>query len=132
MEMTEHGYSVEVPEGYDEAVMRARLALRGEGFSIITEAHVGGMLGPEAGNERQYLFMGAWDARTSEDIGHDVRVAMQIPCNIVVQESGATAFVAALDPVDTLEEEGVTVAGGAAVAARDAIRRALHKIAAPT
>ena len=58
--MSDYGYAVEVPEGYDEAVVRARLALKGEGFSIITEMHVGGMLGPQAGEERQYLIMGAW------------------------------------------------------------------------
>ena len=44
--MTEYGYQVEVPEGYDEAVVRTRLATRGEGFSVITEMHVGEALGP--------------------------------------------------------------------------------------
>ena len=58
--MTDYGYSVEVLDGYDEAVVRTRLALRAEGFSILTEMHVGGLLGPEGGNERQYLIMGAW------------------------------------------------------------------------
>src|SRR5918993_425443 len=63
--MSEYGYSVEVPEGYDEAVLRARLALRGEGFSILSEMHVGGMLGPQTGSERQYLIMGVYDAARS-------------------------------------------------------------------
>jgi uncharacterized protein (DUF302 family) len=130
MEMSEYGYTVEIPEGYDEAVVRARLALRGEGFSIITEAHVGGMLGPEAGSERQYLFMGAWNAGAVEELGGDVRVAMHIPCNVVVQESGTAAVVAALDPVETLAEDGSMVAEGAAAAARDALARVLRKISA--
>jgi uncharacterized protein (DUF302 family) len=131
VEMSDYGYSVLVDEGYDEAVVRARLALRGEGFSIITEMHVGGVLGPEAGAERQYLFMGAWNSREIEQLDGDIRVAMHIPCNVVVQEQGSTAYVAALDPVDALEEEGVSVPPAAAVAARDALGRALRRVAAP-
>ena len=101
-----YGYSAEVVEGYDEAIVRARLALKAEGFSIITEMHVGGMLGPEAGDQRQYLFLGAWNApaaRRAVDAPGDLEVAVHVPCNLLVQESGATAFVAALDPADAVE-----------------------------
>jgi uncharacterized protein (DUF302 family) len=127
--MSEVGYSVEVPEGYDEAVVRARLALRGEGFSILTEAHVGGMLGPEAGSDRQYLIMGAWNSQMTQEVGDsDVRAAVQLPCNVVVQERGESAIVAALDPADSLEGADDD-ASRAASAARDALGRALHRIA---
>lgn len=130
--MSEYGYTVEVPEGYDEAIVRTRLALRGEGFSILTEAHVGGMLGPEAGTDRQYLIMGAWDSEMTTDVGDsDVKAAIQLACNVVVQESGASAIVAALDPADSLDGADET-ASRAADASRDALRRALHKIASPT
>lgn len=129
--MSEYGYTVEVPEGYDEAIVRTRLALRGEGFSILTEAHVGGMLGPEAGTDRQYLIMGAWNSEMTTDVGDaDVKAAIQLACNVVVQESGASAIVAALDPADSLDvADGA--ASRAANAARDALGRALHKIASP-
>lgn len=129
MEMTEYGYSVQVSEGYDEAVTRARLALRAEGFSIISESHVGGLLGPEAGSERQYLFMGAWNSQSVEEIGGDIRVAVHIPCNVVVQETGSSAYVAAFDPIDLLEEQGAGVPEGTALATREALGRALQKIA---
>jgi uncharacterized protein (DUF302 family) len=108
--MTEYGYAVEVPEGYDEAVVRARLAFRGEGFSILSEMHVGGHLGPESGDERQYLIMGVWNAPLENrpiDEGGDVRVAVHLPCNLVVQETGKAALVAALDPADGAEEADV-------------------------
>jgi uncharacterized protein (DUF302 family) len=127
--MSEYGYSVEVPEGYDEAVVRTRLALRGEGFSILTEAHVGGMLGPAAGNDRQYLIMGAWNAQLTQDVGGaDVQAAIQLACNVVVQESGDMAIVAALDPVDSLEMTDGE-APQPALAARGALERALDRIA---
>jgi uncharacterized protein (DUF302 family) len=126
--MTEYGYTVEVPEGYDEAVIRARLALKGEGFSIITEMHVGGLLGPNAGTERQYLIMGAWDAAAAErPIDADLKVAVHLPCNIVVQESGSKAIVAAMDPVDELGGE-TAISTEVAEAAREAVGRQLARI----
>ena len=127
--MSEYGYSVEVPEGYDEAVIRSRLALKGEGFSIITEMHVGGALGPEAGAERQYLIMGAWSAPVSQKpVGDELEVAVHLPCNVVVQETGASAIVAALDPADAVESTDEQSERLTAVA-RDALGRALQRIA---
>jgi uncharacterized protein (DUF302 family) len=126
--MTEYGYSVEVPLGYDEAVLQARLAFRGEGFSILSEMHVGGLLGPEAGEERQYLIMGVWNSAIGDrSLAPDLRVAVHLPCNLVVQETGESSIVAALDPADALEipaEERDEIA----VAARDAITRVLQKV----
>ena len=126
--MTEYGYSVEVPLGYDEAVLQARLAFRGEGFSILSEMHVGGLLGPEAGEERQYLIMGVWNSAMGDKaVAPDVRVAMHLPCNLVVQETGDTSIIAALDPADALEipeDQRDEVA----TAARDAITRVLQKV----
>ncbi|CAN5721189.1 hypothetical protein BH24ACT26_BH24ACT26_19870 [soil metagenome] len=122
--MSDYGYSVEVAEGYDEAVIRTRLALRAEGFSVVTEMHVGGLLGPEAGDERQYLFMGAWAPPAStREIDADLQVAVHLPCNFVVQESGSGAIVAALDPAEDLD-------GPPAVqqSARDALGRVLERV----
>ncbi len=127
--MSGYGYAVEVPEGYDEAVVRARLAFRSEGFSILSEMHVGGMLGPEAGDERQYLIMGLWNAAVSDKhLEPDVRVAVHLPCNLVVQEVETGAMVAALDPAETIDE-GADVSPELAEAARSALERVLHKVA---
>ncbi|MDQ3985309.1 MAG: DUF302 domain-containing protein [Actinomycetota bacterium] len=129
--MSEYGFSVEVSEGYDEAVVRTRLALRGEGFSIITEAHVGGMLAEEAGEERQYLIMGAYDtAASSRDVDANLQVAVHLPCNVVVQESGSSAFVAALDPQDSADKSDPSQWESAAEA-RAALHRVLEKVASP-
>ena len=102
--MAEYGFTVEVPEGYDEAVLRTRLALRGAGFSIITEAHVGGMLGPQAGADRQYLIMGAYQARTApKELENGMKADVHVACNVVVHEQNGSALVAALDPQDDVD-----------------------------
>jgi uncharacterized protein (DUF302 family) len=122
--MTDYGYTVEVPAGYDEAVVQARLAFRGEGFSILSEMHVGGLLGAEAGADRQYLIMGVFNAALSDkQIDPDTRVAVHLPCNLVVQETGDSAIVAALDPVDVLEP-----ADEASIQATESARSALTKV----
>ena len=127
--MSEYGYTVEVPEGYDEAVIRTRLAMRGEGFSILTEAHVGGMLGPEAGDERQYLIYGVWNSQmATQDMGPDAKVAFHLPCNVVVQETGGIAVVAALDPEDAAVGSADPIL---ARDAREALGRVLQKVASP-
>ncbi|HEX2196690.1 MAG TPA: DUF302 domain-containing protein [Actinomycetota bacterium] len=130
--MTEYGYSVEVPEGYDEAVVRARLALRAQGFSILSEMHVGGMLGPEAGTERQYLFMGVWNSAVSQRrLDEELQVAVHLPCNVVVQESGPAALVAALDPADTVEMPETGSQDVVVEEARGALTRVLRMVADP-
>ena len=130
--MPDHGYSVRVPEGYDEAVVRTRLALRGEGFSILTEMHVGRLLGPDYGEGRRYLIMGSWNAAQVARIegSPDLRVATHLPCNVVVHEDDSGAVVSALDPTEDVEPadpNSVRVA----TAARDALERALAKVLTP-
>ena len=124
--MTDYGYAVEVPEGYDEAIVRTRLALRGEGFSILSEMHVGGLLSEEAGDDRQYLIMGAWSGAVSEiHIDENIKGGVHLPCNVVVQERGQAAIVAALDPADSIEGN---VPEELSDAARDALGRVLLKV----
>ncbi len=129
--MGRYGYSVEIPEGYDEAVVRTRLALKTEGFSILTESHVAGLVpsDSDAGTERQYLIMGAWAPPASRrDLG-GLEVAVQLPCNVVVQETDKGALVAALDPgddVDVSDASSMTAADGA----REALQRVLARVSA--
>jgi uncharacterized protein (DUF302 family) len=125
--MADYGYAVEVAADYDETVIRTRVALRSEGFSILTESHVGGLLGPETGDAKQYLIMGAWSTGIQRSTDPQVRIAMNLPCNVVVQEAGSGTLVAALDPfeqIDPSDAESVR----AAESARAALGRALGKI----
>jgi len=128
--MSEYGYAVQVPEGYDEAVVRARLAMKGHGFSIISEMHVGGMLGPDAGDDRQYLIMGFWNAPVSEKhISPQLQAGVHLPCNVVVQETGSTAMVAALDPAEAIDQADEASLAAASVA-REAVEEMLKTVAA--
>lgn len=126
--MAQLGYQVDVPAPYDEAVIRARLAFRGEGFSVLSEMHVGGMLGPEAGDKKQYLIMGVWNAAVdNKKVGDDLSVAVHLPCNLVIEDAGEASIVAALDPVDAIDAEG-EIDPEIAESARGALARVLDRI----
>ena len=128
MAMAQLGYQVEVPAPYDEAVIRARLAFRSEGFSVLSEMHVGGMLGPEAGDKKQYLIMGVWNAAVdNKNVGEDMTVAVHLPCNLVVEDAGQASIVAALDPVDAIDAEG-QIDPVVADSARAALARVLERV----
>jgi uncharacterized protein (DUF302 family) len=129
-QQSEYGYTVNVPEGYDEAVIRARMAMKGEGFSILSEMHVGGLLGDEMGDSRQYLIMGIWNSAVSQrQIDHDLRAGVHLPCNVVIQEVPEGAVVAVLDPLDVVEGADETTVEAAEVA-REALGRMLQRITA--
>jgi uncharacterized protein (DUF302 family) len=126
--MSDYGYAVEIDEGYDEAVLRARLALKAEGFSIITELHVGGLLGADAGQERQYLIMGAWAPPVAAPkIDPGLHAAVHLPCNVVIQETGTSAVIAALDPADNVDSEDADMRS-TADEARRALSNVLHRV----
>lgn len=121
-----YGYSIGVADGYDEAVIRARLALRGEGFSILSEMHVGEVLGAASG-ERQYLIMGSWSSGMTRSSPGGPEVAIHLPCNLVILETGDGAIVSALDPLDEVDPSDPDAAA-AATTAREALGRALQRM----
>ena len=94
-----------VAAGYDEAVGRARSALQSRGVSILTEMHVGGWLRPAGEEGRQYLIMGAYGGSlTTTRVDQALNVAVHLPCNVVIEEEGEGAVVAAFDPGDDAGE----------------------------
>jgi uncharacterized protein (DUF302 family) len=121
-----YGYSIGVADGYDEAVIRARLALRSEGFSILTEMHVGEVLGAASG-QRQYLIMGSWSSGITRSAPGGPEVAIHLPCNLVILENGDGAIVSALDPSDEVDPSDPDAAD-AAKTAREALSRALQRM----
>jgi uncharacterized protein (DUF302 family) len=126
--MSEYGYSVEVAAGYDETVIRTRVALRSEGFSILTEMHVGGMLGAAAGEGRQYLIMGAWTPATvARRLDSELQVGIHLPCNFVIADHNGGCLLAALDPADEVDDGG-TITPELAEQARHALGRVLQRV----
>ena len=124
----EYGIGVETPLVFEEAVSRTRLALRTEGFSILSEMAVPPSLGDGTG--RRHLFMGVWERLLSVGNlgGPGLDVGDHLPCNLVVFEEAGTTVVASLDPLEGLEGWEVPAT---ATAARSALERVLEHVASP-
>jgi hypothetical protein len=125
----ETGLAVEVPAPYEEAVRRTRLALRANGFSILSE--MPGPVGIGEGVGRRHLLMGLWESLIAAGNlgGQFLDVGDHLSISVVVFEEGEKVFVAALDPAEGLEgwsDEGL------AATARAALESALNQAAAPS
>lgn len=99
-------YSKMVRSGFDEAVSRITLALKEEGFGILTEIDVKDTLKKKLDVEfRKYRILGAcnppfaYQALQAED-----KIGMMLPCNVIVQETPDGAIeIAAVDPIASMK-----------------------------
>jgi uncharacterized protein (DUF302 family) len=124
-------FSKTIDAEFDEAVARAREALKAEGFGVITEIDVQKTLKTKIDVDfRRYLILGACNpAMAYEALQIEDKVGTMLPCNVVVQErEPGRVEIAAIDPVasmQAIENPGLTEKAEA-VAAK--LRSALERI----
>lgn len=91
---------------FDEAVQRAKDALKLQGFGVITEIDVKDTFKKKLGVDfRSYRILGACNpALAHEALQVEDKVGTMLPCNIVVQDvGGGRTEVAAVDPVASMQ-----------------------------
>lgn len=126
----EFGLGVETACTFEQAVLRTRVAMRSQGFGILSEMPAPPGVGEAAG--RTHLFMGVWQGPValSNLGGQGLDVGDHLPVNVVVYEEGDRTMVAVLDPIEGLAGWGE----GAAVAeeVRAALGRLFEQVASPS
>lgn len=120
----EEGIGVVTGVAFEAAVMRTRIALRTNGFGIISEMPAPIEIGEEAG--RRHLFMSVWDALVAASNlgGPGLDVGDHMHCHVVVFEEGDETVVAALDPTEGMEG----VESSVAVAMREALEKVFAQV----
>ena len=104
-----HGNWRELPKKtFAEVVERLPEALKKEGFGIITQIDMQETLKAKIGVDfRRYRIFGACNPTFAHAaLGHDLRVGVLLPCNVVVYENEGHAVVGAVNPVETLGAAG--------------------------
>jgi uncharacterized protein (DUF302 family) len=91
---------------FDAAVQRTTEALKQAGFGIITEINVKETFKKKLGVDfRNYRILGACNPKLAhEALEIEDKVGTMLPCNVVVQETGAGRIeIAAIDPVASMQ-----------------------------
>ena len=119
---------------FAEVDRRARDALKGEGFGVLTEIDVRETLAKKLGVEfRRYEILGACNPPLAHRaLQMDGDIGLLLPCNVVVQDGdrAGTTIVEALDPVVQL---GVAESGALSPLAeevRSRLVRVLERVGA--
>lgn len=96
-----YGFGTWVDCPYAEAVVRAKAALKEQGFGVITEIDVQATLSQKLGAAfRPYIILGACNPSLAHQaLQADLGVGLLLPCNVVVYDNeDGTSTVEALDP----------------------------------
>ena len=101
----EAGFGRTVALGFEAAIARAELALKAEGFGVLTRIDVKATLKEKLGVDfRRYQILGACNPRYAHQaLTAEPGIGAMLPCSIAVweEEAGRTA-VNAVDPLQTI------------------------------
>lgn len=98
---TNYGISRQVDLVYEQAVEKAREALKQEGFGVLSEIDIKEKFKEKLGiNFRRYVILGACNPPLAhKTLQEDLEIGLLLPCNVVVYESDDAdkSVVAAVD-----------------------------------
>ena len=113
-----------------EAEDRARRALAGQGFGVLTEIDV--LVTPKQKRDVAipgYRILGACNpGKAHRAIGLVPRVGAMLPCNVILREVGDAVEVSAIDPVASVQAIGNPELSVVAGQVRDLLAKAVTEI----
>jgi uncharacterized protein (DUF302 family) len=130
--MADYTLHVTLDAELDAADEQVRAALKEEGFGVLTEIDVEATLREKLGVEvGGYRILGACNPQLAHrGLNADPDVGALLPCNVVLRAAGeGRTDVLAADPIAMLGISTAEGLGDVAAAAREAIERALERLA---
>jgi uncharacterized protein (DUF302 family) len=98
---SKYGFSKTVNIPYEEAVEKARAALKEEGFGVLCEIDIKEKLKEKLGVDfRKYVILGACNpALAYKTLQEEISIGLLLPCNVIVYEAdeAGKSVVAAID-----------------------------------
>ncbi len=100
-QQTKYGISKTVDAPFDEAVERARVALKEEGFGVLSEIDIKEKLKEKLDVDfRRYVILGACNPPLAyKTLQEEIEIGLLLPCNVIVYDADETgkSVVAAVD-----------------------------------
>ena len=112
---------------YTQAVEQATLALKAEGFGILTEIDVQATLKQKLDADfRKYVILGACNpALAHQALNAELEIGLLLPCNVVVYEDDGGSVVSIVDPITMLNVTGKLALETVAHEARSRLERVI-------
>ena len=110
LQHSKYGFSKTVDLPYKEAVEKARMALKEEGFGVLCEIDIKEKLKEKLGVDfRNYVILGACNPPLAyKTLQQEMSIGLLLPCNVVVYETdeAGKSVVAAIDAKTMLSVVG--------------------------
>ena len=120
LQHSKYGFSKTVDLPFEEAVGKARIALKEEGFGVLCEIDIKEKLKEKLGVDfRNYVILGACNPPLAyKTLQQEIGIGLLLPCNVVVYETdeAGKSVVAAIDAKTMLSVVGANNATINAVA----------------
>ena len=107
-QQSKYGFSKTIDVPYEEAIEKARAALKEEGFGVLTEIDIKEKLKEKLGVDfRRYVILGACNpALAYETLQEEIDIGLLLPCNVIVYEQDGRTVVSAVDAAKMLSVVG--------------------------
>lgn len=101
---TGYGMGIDVPWTQDEAIERVTVALKEQGFGVLTTIDVQQTLKDKIGVEREpYVILGACNpSLANQALEAEPEIGLLLPCNVVVYQHNGRTRASFMDPVAAL------------------------------
>jgi uncharacterized protein (DUF302 family) len=105
-----YGFSKTIDVPYEEAVEKARAALKAEGFGVLSEIDIKEKLKEKLGVDfRRYVILGACNPPLAyKTLQQEINIGLLLPCNVIVYDAdeAGKSVVAAIDAKTMLSVVG--------------------------
>ena len=124
-------FTKKVDLSFDDAVVTVTERLKEEGFGVLTDIDVRGVLKKKIDVDfRNYRILGACNpALAHEALEAEPKIGLMLPCNVVVEETaGGDIEVSAIDPVASMASVENQALEEIAPKVREKLRRVIEKL----